>query len=136
MPLIRELDRVECEQLLRGGSFGRFVLTTPRGADVLPVNYAVHDGAVVAHTSPSGLLATHADGAEVLFEVDEVDHEYWTGWSVVARGRAAVTTAEDDHADDDTGCWRRPRPWAAGDRTCEVRLAWTELTRRWVGGAR
>jgi len=132
MPLIRELDRVECEQLLRRGTFGRVVLTTPRGVDILPVNYAVHEGAVVVHTSPSGLLATHGHGAEVLFEVDEVDHVYWSGWSVVARGQAAVTTEEGD----DTGGWRRPRPWAAGDRSCEVRVVWSGLTGRWVGGPR
>ena len=33
MPALRDLDRAECERLLRGSTFGRVVLVTPEGPD-------------------------------------------------------------------------------------------------------
>ena len=73
----------------------------------------------------------HGHGAELVFEVDLIDHDRWHGWSVVARGSGVVV-----HDAQDAGVGRPPvRPWAAGDRTSELRLAWTELTGRQVGAA-
>ena len=91
-PPLRDLDRAECERLLRGSNFGRVVLVTPERPEIVPVNYVVHAGAIVIRTSPTGILARHAEGAELLFEVDSVDDEYWSGWSVVARGPGQVVT--------------------------------------------
>lgn len=129
MPALIKLSFDECERLLRRGTFGRIVLSTPHGNNIVPVNYAVHGDAVVVSTSPEGMLARYADGADLLFEVDLVNDERWNGWSVVARGRGRVGY---DGAND------RPapvRPWADGDRSCEVRLAWDKLTGRRVGVA-
>ena len=92
MPALRDLDRAECERLLRGSNFGRVVLVTPERPEIVPVNYVVHAGAIVIRTSPTGILARHAEGAELVFEVDRVDDEYWSGWSVVARGPGQVVT--------------------------------------------
>ena len=112
----------ECERLLRRGTFGRVVLSTPHGNEIVPVNYAVHESTVVVHTSPDGLLARHADGAELLFEVDLVDEERWNGWSVVARGRGRIS--------HDFRAVPPVRPWAAGERSCELQLRWDVLTGR------
>ena len=125
MPALIELTVEECERLLRRGTFGRVVLSTPLRTEVLPVNYAVHDSTLVVHASRDGLLARYADGADLVFEVDFVDEERWQGWSVVARGRGRVST-------DFRGV-APVRPWAAGERTCEVQLGWDELTGRKVG---
>jgi len=132
MPALRDLDPAECERLLRGSNFGRLVLVTPERPEIVPVNYVVHAGAIVVRTSPTGILARHADGAELLFEVDRVDDEYWSGWSVVARGPGQVVT------DPPTGFGDRPRvrPWADGDRGCEIRLHWTTLSGRQIGSIR
>ena len=129
MPELRVLAPDDSERLLRRGTFGRVGMGTPHGPEVIPVNYAVVDETIVVRTSPGGVLARYADGAPLVFEVDLVDHEYWNGWSVVARGVGEVVK-------DPQGAGRpRIRPWADGDRTCELRLTWTELSGRQVGAA-
>jgi hypothetical protein len=127
MPVLREIAPSQCERLLRRGAFGRVVLTTPDGPEIVPVNYAVRDDAVVVRTSPGGLIARHADGRRIAFEVDLVDESRWHGWSVVAYGVGEL--AMGDEASPVGG----PRPWADGDRSCELRLAWTRLSGRRVG---
>jgi len=125
MPSLIELTVDECERLLRRGTFGRMVLSTPHGNQIVPVNYAVHENTLVVHTSPDGLLGRYADGAELVFEVDLVDDERWHGWSVVARGRGRVSS--------DYRAVPPVRPWADGDRGCEVQLSWDGLTGRKLG---
>ena len=127
MPEITELDVSTCERLLRRGAFGRFALLTPRGPEIVPVNYAVRGDAVVVRTDPAGALARYGIGASLVFEVDAVDPDYWKGFSVIARG---VGERVDDQAAGTNG---GPRPWAAGDRSLELRLAWTELSGRGLG---
>ena len=130
MPALHVLDPAECERLLRRGSFGRLVLSTPEGPEIFPVNYAVQDDAIVVRTSSSGAIARHGDDAEVVFEIDRVDEEYWSGWSVVARGRGELAS---DPTDDVT-VGRPVRSWVDEDRDSELRVAWRELTGRRVGG--
>ena len=132
MPALHDLDSAECERLLRRGTFGRIVLVTPEGPEIVPVNYAAHDDCIVIRTAPDGVLARHGHQADLVFEIDFVDDVYWSGWSVVARGTGAVVDASEDGARPG----RRVRPWADGDRTCEIRLVWTQLTGRRVGTVR
>ena len=129
MPEVHEIDLPTCERLLRRGAFGRFALTTPRGPEIVPVNYVVRDDAVVVRTDPTAVLARHGAGAPLVFEVDAVDPEYWSGFSVIARGVGEVV---EDPPKPGSGT-PTARPWADGDRSCEVRLRWTELTGRRVG---
>ena len=131
MPVMSELDRSACERLLRRETFGRVVLVTPHGAEIVPVNYTVDDDVIVVRTASHGLLGRHAHGAPLVFEIDAVDHDRWQGWSVVARGRGEVVR------DPEVGDPGRPRvrPWPDGERAVEVRLAWTELSGRQVGRA-
>ena len=131
MPALIELTSDACEHLLRRGTFGRIALSTPRGYDIVPVNYALDEATVVVHTSPDGILARYADGAELLFEVDLVDHERWHGWSVVARGRGRIVSLGAALQ----AVPHRVRPWPDGDRSCELRLTWDELSGRQVGAA-
>lgn len=130
MPQIIELEQRECLSLLRAGFFGRFGLQTEDGPLVVPVNYVVREDTVVVQTSPLGVLATYGDGCAVAFEVDQVDEEHWHGWSVVARGQARLVHASPP------GGPAKARPWADGDRSCELQLRWSELTGRRIGSAR
>ena len=132
MPVLRELDRAECERLLRRGTIGRLALCSRGGPDIVPVNYVVDGDSVVVRTTPDGLLARHGDGQRLALEVDLVDHERWHGWSVVARGTGELVAAPSSGV---LGA-PRPRPWADGDRTAELRLRWTELTGRSLGTVR
>ena len=131
MPELVGMDRAECERLLRRGTFGRVVLVTPSGPEIVPVNYTVVDDVVVVRTTPTGMLARHGHGSPLVFEVDHVDHDRWHGWSVVARGVGDVVANPQDGVPGRVLL----RPWADGDRTTELRIAWTELTGRRVGTA-
>jgi nitroimidazol reductase NimA-like FMN-containing flavoprotein (pyridoxamine 5'-phosphate oxidase superfamily) len=132
MPAIHVLASDECERLLRQERFGRLGLETPAGPEILPVNYAVQGDAIVIRTSSSGIIARHAHDAEVVFEIDLVDHVYWSGWSVVARGRGELT----NDAQDVVPVGQRVRSWVDEDRDAELRIVWRELTGRRVGGVR
>ncbi len=129
MPEIRDLDLPTCDRLIRGGAFGRFAFVSPRGPEIVPVNYVVHGSAVVVRTAPDGVLAQHAAGAELVFEMDAVDHEYWHGFSIVARG---VGELVESPPTPEAGA-PPPRPWAEGDRTCVLRMEWTEISGRGIG---
>lgn len=129
MAAITRLTYSECESLLRAGVFGRLAITTPHGPDIVPLNYRVVDGAVLACTAADTPAARWAGGNQVAFEVDLVDHERWRGWSVVAKGPAEVLAEEELTALPAY----RPRPWADGDRHVWLRLRWTGLSGRQVG---
>ena len=90
-------------------------------------------------TAPNGPLSTDvaADGPgphlaiRLAFEIDHVDYEDHTGWSVVAVGTGEVV--EDPAELGDAGPFWNPKPWAAGNRVLYVRMRWTGLTGRRIG---
>lgn len=128
-----ELSTDECRELLSAGLVGRVAVCTPVGPHVVPVNYAVVDDDVVIRTSPYSVLGSHARGSILALEVDHFDYERQRGWSVVARGRAeAVTGAEElNHI---RRVWD-PNAWASGQRNLYLRIRWSELTGRRLGGS-
>jgi nitroimidazol reductase NimA-like FMN-containing flavoprotein (pyridoxamine 5'-phosphate oxidase superfamily) len=126
-----ELSDEQCRELLSAGLVGRVALCTPVGPHVVPVNYAVVEGSIVIRTTPYSILGTHARGAMLAFEVDQLDYERQQGWSVVARGQAeAITAADELH--DIRRAWE-PNAWADGSRNLFLRLRWTELSGRRLG---
>ena len=132
MSAVRELSREECVRLLHAGVTGRVAVTTPAGPHLVPVNYSMAGGTVVIATTPYSVLGTHAVDAKAVFEIDDVDYERQSGWSVTVRGRLR---AEDDPAElsRSQAEWS-PRPWAAGTRSLVLRLPLDEVTGRRVGG--
>jgi nitroimidazol reductase NimA-like FMN-containing flavoprotein (pyridoxamine 5'-phosphate oxidase superfamily) len=131
VPNSRELTQAECETLLRTGVVGRIALSTSDGPHIIPINYSVVDDAIIVRTSPYSLLGTHGRDSRLAFEIDQFDHEYHRGWSVVARGRAEFVT--DPTELDHIRAVRQPHPWAAGSREMHLRLRWDELSGRRLG---
>ena len=132
MSVPRELSFEECARLLRAGVVGRIAMVTPQGPHIIPVNYAAVEESIVVATSPYSALGTYGDSSVLAFEVDHFDYENHTGWSVAVRGRASAIT--------DAAELRRlkqvwaPRPWAEGSRHLHLRIPWTELSGRSLGG--
>jgi nitroimidazol reductase NimA-like FMN-containing flavoprotein (pyridoxamine 5'-phosphate oxidase superfamily) len=117
--------------LLRRNELGRVAVCTPSGPRIFPVNYSVHRDSLVFRTAPYTVLGTYADGSLLALEIDGLDHEQRTGWSVVATGRASVI---DEPAEIDAiRAEADPSPWASGQRLLYVRLRWEELTGRRIG---
>jgi len=131
VPEILELTHEMCEQLLRAGVFGRMALNRPTGPEVIPVNYAVVGDAVLVRTSPGSLLDRYADGAALVFEVDQPSYDRGHGWSVVARGRGERLTTEQLTEEER----RAPGPpaWVTRPEETWIRLRWATLTGRRIG---
>jgi len=85
-PRISLLGRSQCEKLLAEDDVGRIAWRASSGLQLLPVNYAWHDGAIVLRISPDGVLAELVDPHDVVFEVDQLDQS--------SRGEAVVDVAD------------------------------------------
>ena len=127
-----ELTAEECLDRLRAGSVGRIAFLAPGGIRIVPVNYSVVDKRIVVRTSPYSELGSYAADAQAAFEIDGIDEEARSGWSVVAAGRLRrVTDAEEiERIRRDAG----PEPWAAGARALYLCLDWRDLSGRRLDG--
>ena len=132
MSEIEELAYSKCRSLLAGGVLGRVAVCTPDGPRIFPVNYSVVGETVIFRTSPYGVVATRDWRSPLAFEVDHVDYAEHRGWSVLAVG-PGERVEDVDELDLIKRTWD-PRPWAGGARPLYVRLQWTELTGRRLGG--
>ena len=130
----RVLSPTECRLLLCSKRVGRVVFTDRALPSALPVNYLVADGGVVFRTDPHGLLAAMLVGAgdAVLgFEVDEVDENLESGWSVLVVGLAARVPEHSAQAFDGA----RLRSWGSPDGDSFIRIPLDRMTGRAVGPA-
>jgi nitroimidazol reductase NimA-like FMN-containing flavoprotein (pyridoxamine 5'-phosphate oxidase superfamily) len=133
--VIEELSENECLELIAPGGIGRIAYVGRFGPAVLPVNYALHGGAIVFRTAEHGPLdndlRTGITGADyhVAFEIDEIDTSARSGWSVLVQGPAHHVT--EDELDPAVGA--RVEPWAPGDREMIVRIVPSRITGRRVG---
>ncbi|MFF5213576.1 pyridoxamine 5'-phosphate oxidase family protein [Streptosporangium sp. NPDC000396] len=132
-PRLEKLDTDECLRLISPGGVGRVAFTEPEGPVVLPVNYAVHNGAVVFRTALGGplddQLRTGVQGVElkIAFEVDRIDEASREGWSVLIRGGAHhVVTGDEQSTAQASGV----QPWAGGDRELYVTIVPTQISGR------
>ena len=97
---------------------------------VLPVTYAMYNGNVVFRTSPYGALSALAEPTIVAFEIDEVDQDAGTGWSVLVQGRAQAVAGSYDLE----RLWQMEgvAPWATGTRNLFVSISPRTITGRVV----
>jgi uncharacterized protein len=116
----------ECRELLAEEQVGRVGVVVDGVPDIFPVNYGIDGDGIVFRTNEGrklrGLL-----GREVVFEVDHLDRETCSGWSVVVHGRAQEITQFDSPALRE----RAPTPWT-GAKKHLVRIAPSRITGRRV----
>jgi uncharacterized protein len=127
---MEELSQVECRDLLLTHEVGRVAMCTPQGPAIVPVNYVVDGDSVVFRTAPYGVLGRHSWNGRIAFEVDDLDPDTRSGWSVVATGSGQLV--EDHQELALIRAFGNPQPWAPGVRLLYVRLPWGELTGRRV----
>jgi nitroimidazol reductase NimA-like FMN-containing flavoprotein (pyridoxamine 5'-phosphate oxidase superfamily) len=135
--VIEELDEDQCLSLISGGGIGRIAYTGRFGPAVLPVNYALRDGAVVFRTAEHSPLdedlrtgIANAD-FKVAFEIDDIDTAAKLGWSVLIQGPAHHVTGPEE----DTVRRAGVEPWAPGPREMFVRIAPSRITGRRISPA-
>jgi hypothetical protein len=120
------LDEAECLRLISPGGIGRLVYLGRYGLTVFPVNYKLHEGAVVFRTgldSPTGEdLGTGIAHAEyrVAFEIDDIDPVAREGWSVLIHGPAHQMTSEAERA---SVAASGVEPWGPGPKELAIRIS-------------
>ena len=125
-----ELSKAACEELLAQHSAGRIGFVAPEGPQILPVTYQYRNGNVIFRTSPVSVLSSLARRTSVAFEIDEIDEQKHTGWSVLVLGFAQAMT----HDYLLTSAWETgPVPWAEGTRNLFIEITPRTISGRSVG---
>jgi nitroimidazol reductase NimA-like FMN-containing flavoprotein (pyridoxamine 5'-phosphate oxidase superfamily) len=84
-PVFRDLDRDECEALLKRQHVGRIAFLADSEVDIEPIGYVYLDGWLFGRTSHGAKIQSLGHKPWVAFEVDEIAGPFdWR--SVVARG--------------------------------------------------
>jgi nitroimidazol reductase NimA-like FMN-containing flavoprotein (pyridoxamine 5'-phosphate oxidase superfamily) len=122
---LAELTPNDCWGLLRLHKIARVAWNGPHGIGIVPVNYTIAESALWFRTFPGSALGRECAGSQVTVEVDHIDLDTHSGWSVVVVGEADVVKAERvPEVLADT------RTWPAGNRSLFVRIEPTEITGR------
>jgi nitroimidazol reductase NimA-like FMN-containing flavoprotein (pyridoxamine 5'-phosphate oxidase superfamily) len=124
-PVLEHLDEAECLRLMSLGGIGRIAYSGRSGVTVLPVNYKLHQGAVVFRTAQDSPLdedlRTGIASAEykVAFEIDDFDLVAREGWSILIQGAAHHVDSEEERASVlEAGV----EPWPGGKREHFLRI--------------
>lgn len=127
-----ELSETDCQELLAQHTAGRVGFIASEGPQILPVTYQYRTGSVIFRTSPSGPMAGLARRTSVAFEIDTIDEQNKSGWSVLVVGFAEAIT----HGHLLTSAWESgPVPWADGTRNLVIEITPRKITGRTVGSA-
>jgi nitroimidazol reductase NimA-like FMN-containing flavoprotein (pyridoxamine 5'-phosphate oxidase superfamily) len=131
--VLETLDEAECLRLIAPGGIGRLAFAGRYDLTVLPVNYKLHDGAILFRTaqdsSTDADLRTGIAKAEyrVAFEIDEFDAARREGWSVLIQGPAHhVDSAEELAAAQAAGV----ETWPDGGREHFISITPARITGR------
>jgi uncharacterized protein len=128
---IRALSRDECLQLLAANSFGRLAVTMETPV-IRPVNYAFDERSqsVVFRTAAGSKFHALLLQANAAFEIDGVDADARTGWSVIIIGMAEeITNPSEIRRLERLGLDH----WAPGAKPYWMRIrAWTVTGRQIV----
>ena len=119
-----------CWELLSGEVVGRVGVLADSAPEIYPVNYAVDGETIVFRTDPGTKLRAVDRTPSVCFEVDRVDPEARTGWSVLVKGRAVELTSAADLV---TASEIPLHFWISGDKSHWVRIVPAEVTGRRIG---
>lgn len=79
------------------------------GLEILPVTYTMSGDLIAFRTGSGTVMAELLTAQDVSFEIDDVDEDTATGWSVLVYGRA------QGYLGDYPEGLTIPSPWAPGD---------------------
>lgn len=113
----------ECWELLASAEVGRLAWQGQEGLSVIPVNFVTAENRIVVRTAAYSSLARECDDNHVAFQVDAIDPETRSGWSVLVRGVAHL-----DYHPQDGG--PAPNVWSAGTKPLQLAVDPTSVTGR------
>lgn len=122
------LDEDMCFRLVASRAVGRLAYVARAGTpDIAPVNYVLSGRDVLVRSGPGPKLQAAERGDLVSFEVDDLDEQTHTGWSVVAAGRASVPSPSQ------VAVSPLPVPWAQGPRRHVITIKVERISGRRIG---
>jgi uncharacterized protein len=86
------LDADACRRLLASESIGRFAVLVDGRPEVFPVVFRAAGHEIVARMADGAMLTAVLRGP-ASFQVDHLDDDARTGWSVLAHGRATLAAS-------------------------------------------
>jgi nitroimidazol reductase NimA-like FMN-containing flavoprotein (pyridoxamine 5'-phosphate oxidase superfamily) len=122
-----ELDEAECLRLLAGHEIGRVVFTEAALPAAQPVTYLLDEEEIVFRTGGGSRLAAATRNAVVAFQVDRIDPDTRTGWTVLGVGQAYEVVVPERLADL---AERIPAPWAPHRTTHTIAIPLQRLSGR------
>jgi nitroimidazol reductase NimA-like FMN-containing flavoprotein (pyridoxamine 5'-phosphate oxidase superfamily) len=123
-----ELSEEECLALLQQERLGRLGFIRKGRPMMLPVNYVCDGEVIVFRSSPGGKQGS-VPLRSVAFEIDGVDEDAGTGWSVVVQGHAfEITRAADGRSTQRKAL--PVAPMAPGDRDHWIEIVPDTITGR------
>jgi|SRR5271166_5260 len=123
-----ELSRAQCLSLLREESVGRVGLSVGALPAIFPVNFAMDGEDIVFRTGPGTKFDAALRNNVVAFEIDGIDRDTATGWSVLAQGTACQI--HDGSPEIRQAMKLDLDPWVPGGRFNFVRIPTQLLTGR------
>jgi nitroimidazol reductase NimA-like FMN-containing flavoprotein (pyridoxamine 5'-phosphate oxidase superfamily) len=121
---LEEIDAGGCWELLETKQVGRIAMVIRGRPEIFPVNYSLDASNSVIFRTAHGTKLEGAVNHHVVFEVDEIDPDLMSGWSVVVHGVAHQT----DRVLEGT---RPLKPWK-DDTPFLLRIAATSISGRWI----
>jgi uncharacterized protein len=112
------LSEHECLRLLETAKIGRVAVCQGAVPAVMPVAYALVGGEVMFFTGSGVKLNAALQTQSVAFEVDHIDIDKQSGWSVLVVGQATAAGEASTARAEAVGLY----PWAAGPRHHLVRI--------------
>lgn len=122
-----ELDEAECLRLLAGHEIGRVVFTEAALPAAQPVTYLLDEEEIVFRTAGGSRLAAATRNAVVAFQVDRIDPDTRTGWTVLGVGQAYEVVVPERLADL---AERIPAPWARQSTALTIAIPLQRLSGR------
>lgn len=124
-----EMTYDDCLARLAGEQIGRLAVVVGYYPQVFCVNYRL-DGHVVVFRSHIGTKLLAAHHANVAFQVDHIDYDTQSGWSVVIQGMAEDVTDRQNDITAERGRRLGVEPWVPGDKPRIVRVIPAKITGR------
>lgn len=116
---LEELDDGDCLARLGSSHLGRIALSVGALPAVFPIHFAMLGRDPVFRTDSGTKLRDASAGHIVCLQVDDVDNELHSGWSVMVIGRAEVITEASELAE---AALLPLRPWVGpGDEFVRIR---------------
>ena len=124
---LEHLTPRQCWTLLDATPVGRVGVLNDSAPEIYPVNHVVDRDTIVFRTDPGSKLRGLLRSPAVCYQIDGIDPDDATGWSVLVKGRASEIAATDELR----GVRELPlRYWTLGDKAHWIRIVPSEVTGR------